>query len=151
VHLASLRSDSADGTLIVVNRAGTRFATGTAVARTLQAALDDWERTRPALEELSAAVERDAVGTTPLDPRTLAAPLPRAYEWVDGSAYLSHIALVRRARGVSCLVERRTRELLETGTAKTPYLVPGDRIRIEMRDANGRDIFGSIEQEVVAA
>jgi fumarylacetoacetate (FAA) hydrolase len=55
------------------------------------------------------------------------------------------------ARGVSCLVERRMREMIDTGAATTPYLRPGDRVRIEMLDAAGRNVFGSIEQEVVAA
>jgi len=54
------------------------------------------------------------------------------------------------ARGVSCLVERRMRETIESGAATTPFLRPGDRIRIEMLDAAGRNVFGSIEQEVVA-
>ena len=54
------------------------------------------------------------------------------------------------ARGVSCLVERRTRETLDSGGPKTPYLQAGDRVRIEMLDADGRNVFGSIEQEVVA-
>jgi fumarylacetoacetate (FAA) hydrolase len=325
VHLATLRDDTADGTLIVVDRGGQRFAPAGGIARTLQAALDDWEHAAKALGELASAVEKDAVRTMPVDLAALSAPLPRAYEWVDGSAYLSHIALVRRARGaelpktlhteplvyqggsgvllgprdalalpnadwgldfeseiavilgatpqgtrsagaaahvrllmlandvtyrglvpaelekgfgffsskpatafspfavtpdelgdawqagrvhlrlrstlngvlvgdpdagapmhfsfydliehisrtrsfapgtilgsgtvsnedpargVSCLVERRTREILETGAAKTPYLAPGDRIVIEMLDARGRSIFGSIEQEVVAS
>jgi fumarylacetoacetate (FAA) hydrolase len=52
-------------------------------------------------------------------------------------------------RGVSCLVERRMRETIDTGAATTPYLRAGDRIRIEMLDAAGRNLFGSIDQEVV--
>jgi fumarylacetoacetate (FAA) hydrolase len=324
VLLSTLRDGTPDGTLIVVSANGERFERATGVARTLQAALDDWDRVSPALASLSVAVERDATGTEQVQRSALAAPLPRAYEWVDGSAYLSHIALVRKARGaevpktlrteplvyqggsgvllgatdplvlpnpdwgldfeaeiavvlgrtpmgtkseqasryvrlvmlandvtyrglvpaelekgfgffsskpatafspfaltpdelgpawqqgrvhlplrsslngvlmgdpdagepmhfsfydlvehitkarsftagtilgsgtvsnedpargVSCLVERRMRETIESGAATTPYLRPGDRVRIEMLDAAGRNLFGSIEQEVVA-
>jgi len=322
--LATLRDETPDGTLIVVSRRGDRFAPAAAIARTLQGALDDWDRAHAALASLFAAVETGSVPTQPVDLNALAAPLPRAYEWVDGSAYLSHIALVRKARGaevpktlrteplvyqggsgvllgataplvlpnpdwgldfegevavvlgatpagtrsvrasqyvrlvmlandvtyrglvpaelekafgffsskpatafspfaatpdelgpawqdgrvhlplrstlngvlvgdpdagapmhfsfydlvehitktrgftagtilgsgtvsnedpargVSCLVERRMRETIESGAATTPFLRPGDRIRIEMLDAAGRNVFGSIEQEVVA-
>jgi len=98
MRLATLRDGSPDGTLVVVGRDG-EYAHASSVARTLQAALDDWEHARPALEHLAASLDDGKVRAEPLDPRTLAAPLPRAYEWVDGSAYPSHVALVRRARG----------------------------------------------------
>ncbi len=324
MRLATLRDGTPDGALVVVGATGEEFVRATSVARTLQSALDDWENTRPALEGLAAALHAGKVRAEPLDLRALSAPLPRAYEWVDGSAYLSHIALVRKARGaelpktllteplvyqggsgvllgprdplvlpnpewgldfegevavvlgatprgtsslaaepyvrlvllandvtyrslvpaelekgfgffvskpatafspfavtpdelgdawregrvhlrlrsllngvlvgdpdagrpmhfsfhdliqhitrsrsftagtilgsgtvsnedpargVSCLVERRTRETLDSGAPKTPYLQAGDRVRIEMLDAGGRNVFGSIEQEVTA-
>jgi fumarylacetoacetate (FAA) hydrolase len=323
VRLATLRDGTSDGTLIVVAHDAVRFTRATAIARTMQAAQDDWERARPALEELALSLDGTPSSGEPLDVGALAAPLPRAYEWIDGSAYLSHIALVRKARGaalpatlqteplvyqggsgvllgardalalgntewgldfegevavmvgpvaratradraaphvrlvmlandvtyrglvpaelekgfgffvskpatafspfavtpdelgpawrdgrvhlrlrstlngtlvgdpdtgepmhfsffdlvahvtktrsltagtvigsgtvsnedpargVSCLVERRTRETIELGSPRTPYLGAGDRIRIEMLDANGRNVFGSIDQEVV--
>jgi fumarylacetoacetate (FAA) hydrolase len=56
-----------------------------------------------------------------------------------------------RARGVSCLAERRMIETIEQGKAQTPFMQPGDTIRIEMLDAAGRNLFGSIEQRVVSA
>jgi fumarylacetoacetate (FAA) hydrolase len=323
MRLSTLRDDTPDGALVVVSRDGERFVRASGVARTLQGALDDWDRARPALERLAGSLDAGA-RSEPLDVTALSAPLPRAYEWVDGSAFLSHIALVRRARGaelpktlcteplvyqggsgvllgprdplvlpqdewgldfegevavvlgptprgtssaraaqfvrlvmlandvtyrslvppelekgfgffvskpatafspfavtpdelgdafrggrvhlrlrctlndalagdpdagapmhfsfydliehitksrsftagtilgsgtvsnedpargVSCIVERRTRETLESGTPKTPYLAAGDRVRIEMLDAQGWNVFGSIEQEVVA-
>lgn len=324
MRLATLRDGTPDGTLVVIGRSGEHFTRADGVAGTLQAALDDWESTRPGLERLSRALDDGKLRGEPVDTRALAAPLPRAYEWVDGSAFLSHIALVRKARGaelpktlrteplvyqggsgvllgprdplvlpnpdwgldfegevavvlgatpqgtrsedaephvrlvllandvtyrglvpaelekgfgffvskpatafspfavtpdelggafregrlhlrlrsllngalvgdpdagapmhfsfhdlvqhitktrsfcagtilgsgtvsnddpargVSCLVERRTRETLDFGGPKTPYLQAGDRVRIEMLDAGGRNVFGSIEQEVVA-
>ncbi len=323
MRLSSLRDETPDGLLIVVARDSARFTRATSIARTMQAALDDWERVHPALQALSAALESGRASAEPLDVAELTAPLPRAYEWVDASAFLSHIVLVRKARGaelprtlrteplvyqggsgvllgpreplrapapewgldfegevavvlgavpegtrssdaapyvrlamlandvtyrglapaelekgfgfftskpatafspfavtldelgdawrggrvhlrlrstlngvlvgdpdasamhfsfydlvehitktrsltagtilgsgtvsnedpergVSCLVERRTRETLDSGGPRTPYLEPGDRIRIEMLDAQGRSIFGSIDQAVLA-
>jgi fumarylacetoacetate (FAA) hydrolase len=99
VKLATLRDGSRDGTLVVVRRDGTTFARARAVAPTLQAALDEWERAAPDLAELAARVEVGGVATEPLDPRALASPLPRAFEWIDASAYLNHVRLVRKARG----------------------------------------------------
>lgn len=98
MKLASLKRGR-DGELIVVARDAQRFAPATAIAPTLQAALDDWERASPRLVALAADLESRVVVGEPLDPRRLASPLPRAYEWVDGSAYLNHIVLVRKARG----------------------------------------------------
>jgi fumarylacetoacetate (FAA) hydrolase len=93
MRLATLRDGTRDGALVVVAPDGRRFARASRVAPTLQAALDDWARAAPALAVLEAAAHE------PLDPRHLGPPLPRAYEWVDGSAFLNHVVLVRRARG----------------------------------------------------
>jgi fumarylacetoacetate (FAA) hydrolase len=99
MRLASLRADGRDGVLVVVARSGDRCARASAVVSTLQAALDDWERAAPALAELALALDSGRVSGEPLDIAALAPPLPRAYEWIDASAYLNHIVLVRRARG----------------------------------------------------
>jgi fumarylacetoacetate (FAA) hydrolase len=99
VKLATLRDGSRDGTLVVVRHDGTAFARARAIAPTLQAALDDWERAVPELTELAARVDAGGAATEPLDTRALAPPLPRAYEWIDASAYLNHVRLVRKARG----------------------------------------------------
>ena len=84
---------------MVVGRDGQRFARATGIAPTLQAALDGWNRAAPLLAELAARLEAGAADTEPLDETRLGPPLPRAYEWVDGSAYLTHVRLVRKARG----------------------------------------------------
>lgn len=99
MKLATLRDGSRDGELAVVARRGDRFTRARGIVKSLQAALDDWDRVRPELEALSVALENRRVGDEPLDPGDLLAPLPRAYEWVDASAYLSHVVLVRKARG----------------------------------------------------
>jgi fumarylacetoacetate (FAA) hydrolase len=99
MRLATLSDGTRDGRLAVVRRDGEAFAPAAHVAPTLQAALDDWGRCEPALRALQADVDRGAAPAEPLHPESLHAPLPRAYEWVDGSAYLNHVRLVRKARG----------------------------------------------------
>lgn len=99
MKLASLRQGR-DGQLVVVDRALQRCVPVPQVAATLQQALDDWARTAPALRDIAAALERGAMaGALPFDARACAAPLPRAHHWVDGSAYVNHVELVRKARG----------------------------------------------------
>jgi fumarylacetoacetate (FAA) hydrolase len=99
MKLATLRDGTRDGALVVVRPDGRAFAPARDAARTLQAALDSWGTSAPKLRALSLALASGAVRGEPLDVHRLAAPLPRAYEWVDGSAYLNHVRLVRKARG----------------------------------------------------
>lgn len=89
---------SRDGRLIVVRRDLSTFVSVHDIAPTLQAALDDWNTLAPQLQERANALENGELSDQPLDPTQLLAPLPRAYEWVDGSAYINHIILVRKAR-----------------------------------------------------
>ena len=98
MKLASLRHGR-DGRLIVVSNDLTRYADAAPVAPTLQAALDDWDRIAPALKTLAAGLESGSIPGEPFDETAVAAPLPRAYQWADGSAYVNHVALVRRGRG----------------------------------------------------
>jgi len=100
MKLGSLKEGGRDGTLVVVSRDLARAVKASAVAPSLQAALDDWSNTAPRLNALSEQLNAGkAAGEFALDVAALAAPLPRAYEFVDGSAYLPHVARVRRARG----------------------------------------------------
>jgi fumarylacetoacetate (FAA) hydrolase len=99
MRLGTLADGSRDGALVVVDRAGTRCARASGVASSLQRALDDWPRCEPLLRALALGLERGEVAGEPLEQGAFAAPLPRAYEWVDGSAYLNHVVLVRKARG----------------------------------------------------
>jgi len=100
MKLGSLKEGGRDGTLIVVSRDLSRGVRATGIADTLQRALEDWSNTAPRLNALYDALnEGNAEGAFDIDMAALAAPLPRAYEFVDGSAYLPHVERVRRARG----------------------------------------------------
>jgi len=324
MRLATLRDQTRDGQLVVVDQTGTRWLSAREVAPSLQAALDRWSETAPRLKALARALDSGEQAGRAFETESIAAPLPRAYEWLDGSAFIEHVILVRKARGaappetlltdplmyqgasgvllgardpvplvdpafgldfesevcvivddvplgvgvedaashiklfvlcndltlrnlvpaelakgfgflqskpatafspfaitpdelgahlrdarvhlplstwlngervghpdagamhfsfaeliahaartralmagtilgsgtvsntdasrgVSCLAERRAREMIEHGAARTPFLRVGDRVRIEMQDASGRDLFGAIDQEVVPA
>jgi fumarylacetoacetate (FAA) hydrolase len=99
VKLASLKNGGRDGTLVVVSGDLSR-AVPAAAAPTLQAALDDWDRCSPLLRAQADALEKgEAADAFDLSVGDLAAPLPRAYQFLDGSAYLAHVERVRRARG----------------------------------------------------
>jgi fumarylacetoacetate (FAA) hydrolase len=100
LKLASLKSGGRDGTLVVVSRDLTRAVAVPDIAMTLQIALDDWEETAPLLEEVAGHLESGHVGGEfAFDRLKTASPLPRAYHWADGSAYVNHVELVRKARG----------------------------------------------------
>jgi fumarylacetoacetate (FAA) hydrolase len=115
MKLATLRDGGRDGTLIVVSRDGSRYTPATGIAPTLQAALDDWTHVEPALRQLADRLQHEPIGGLPLDPTKLHAPLPRAYEWVDGSAFLNHVILVRKARGAEPPETLRTDPLVYQG------------------------------------
>src|SRR6185295_2293653 len=99
VKLATLKDGTRDGRLMVVSR-DLRSAALLPAARNLQAALDDWRSVAPHLEELTDKLNSGRVrDTAEFQPRDCHAPLPRAYQWADGSAYVNHVELVRKARG----------------------------------------------------
>jgi len=98
MKLASLKSGR-DGRLVVVSRDLAHYCAADNIVPTLQAALDDWDRVAPRLEVLARDVEHHAVPLERFHEREAASPLPRAYQWADGSAYINHVELVRRARG----------------------------------------------------
>src|SRR5262249_24049716 len=97
MKLASLRGGR-DGRLLVVSRDLERAVEAAEIASTLQAALDDWATAAPQLAALAERLERDAVASFAFRPVDCAALLPRAYQWADGSAYVNHVELLRRAR-----------------------------------------------------
>ncbi|MGX7926354.1 fumarylacetoacetate hydrolase family protein [Tsuneonella sp. HG094] len=98
MKLASLKHGR-DGKLVVVSKDLTRYCAADNIAPTLQAALDDWERVSPYLEALYRDVEHWSVPCGRFHEHDAMSPLPRAYQWADGSAYINHVELVRQARG----------------------------------------------------
>ena len=100
MKLASL-TGGRDGRLAVVSRDLSRAALASAIAPTMQAALDDWRHAKPALAELAVELEAGRAKSVVFNSDDALAPLPRAYHWVDGSAYVNHVELVRKARGAT--------------------------------------------------
>ena len=98
MKLASLKGGR-DGRLVVVSNDLAWYADASHIDPTLQAALDDWERYEPLLQLLATDLEHEAIPRERFHEREAASPLPRAYQWADGSAYVNHVALVRQARG----------------------------------------------------
>src|SRR6218665_813531 len=98
MKLATLKNCKRDGQLVVVSRDLRSCAPATGIAGTLQAALDDWAAVKPALEQLYAQLNDGAAREVqPFDETRCHSPLPRAYQWADGSAYINHVELVRKA------------------------------------------------------
>lgn len=141
MKLASLKAGGRDGELIVVDRALRNAVRVTAIAGTLQAALDDWQRVAPELERVSAALQRGELARAfPFEPQACAAPLPRAYHWVDGSAYVNHVELVRKARGAE-LPESFWHEPLMYQGGSDDFIGPRDPIVVPCEDY-GIDLEG---------
>lgn len=127
MKLGSLKTGGRDGTLIVVNRALDRYVAAGEIAPTLQAALDNWEATAPRLNALAEQLAQGAVESLPLEMTALASPFPRAYEFVDGSAYLPHVERVRKARGAEVPESFYTDPLMYQATS-AGFLGPRDPV-----------------------
>ena len=134
MKLGSLKEGGRDGTLIVVSRYLKHAVKATGIAATLQAALDDWSNAAPRLNALSDELNAGkAQGAFALDMSKLAAPLPRAYEFVDGSAYLPHVARVRRARGAEVPESFYVDPLMYQATS-AGFLGPRDPVVVSSED-----------------
>ncbi|MUV13709.1 fumarylacetoacetate hydrolase family protein [Noviluteimonas gilva] len=130
MKLGSLKEGGRDGTLIVVSRDLKRGVRATTIAPTLQRALEDWSNTAPRLNALSDALDAgDAPDAFDIDMAALAAPLPRAYEFVDGSAYLPHVERVRRARGAEVPESFYVDPLMYQATS-AGFLGPRDAVKV---------------------
>ena len=140
MKLASLKGGR-DGRLVVVSRDLARCADASAVAPTMQAALDDWDAIAPKLRDLAEALEAGRIAGVPFDQEQCAAPLPRAHGWADGSAYVNHVALVRRARGAELPASFWTDPLMYRG-ASDGFL--GCRDPIVGDPAWGLDLEGEV-------
>ncbi|HLU06435.1 MAG TPA: fumarylacetoacetate hydrolase family protein [Woeseiaceae bacterium] len=130
MKLASLKTGGRDGTLVVVSRDLTRAVAVRDIAPTLQSVLDDWDQTAPLLEEVAEHLEQGSIAREfPFDPASVASPLPRAYHWVDGSAYVNHVELVRKARGAE-MPESFWHDPLVYQGGSDDLLGPRDDIRV---------------------
>ncbi|MBW2736067.1 MAG: fumarylacetoacetate hydrolase family protein, partial [Deltaproteobacteria bacterium] len=128
MKLATLKRGGRDGTLVVVDKTLERAVEVAEIAPTMQAALDDWAAVAPKLQQVYAGIAEDARAFA-LDTRELAAPLPRAYQWVDGSAYVTHVELVRKARGATLPDHFWTDPLMYQGCSDS-FLGPQDAIEM---------------------
>jgi fumarylacetoacetate (FAA) hydrolase len=146
MKLGSLKEGGRDGTLVVVSRDLSHAVRADGIAATLQRALEDWSSTAPRLnalsERLNAAIAAGTPGTVDgafaLDPAVLAAPLPRAYEFVDGSAYLPHVERVRKARNAEVPASFYVDPLMYQATSagfygpRDPVVVPSEAYGIDL-------------------
>ena len=144
MKLASLKQGGRDGTLIVVNHDLSMAVVADGIAPTLQQALEDWSNAAPRLNALSENLNAGhAANAFALDMNALAAPLPRAFEFVDGSAYLPHVARVRKARGAEVPASFYSDPLMYQATS-AGFLGPRDAVVVPS-EAYGIDL----EAEVV--
>ncbi|RQR70940.1 MULTISPECIES: fumarylacetoacetate hydrolase family protein [unclassified Burkholderia] len=134
MKLASLKNGTRDGALIVVSRDLTCAVAAGDIAPTLQAAIDRWSYAEPLLRARSAALEDGVMADAfAFDPARVASPLPRAYQWLDGSAYLSHVELVRKARGAEMPRAFLSDPLMYQGSSDY-FTGPRDPVLVESED-----------------
>ncbi|MGZ5925689.1 MAG: fumarylacetoacetate hydrolase family protein [Rhizomicrobium sp.] len=142
MKLASLKGGR-DGRLAVVSRDLARAVVVRDIAPTLQAALDDWDKIAPKLEAIYGALSGGRIEDSfAFDPKNCASPLPRAYQWADGSAYVTHVELVRKARGAEMPQSFWTDPLLYQGGSDS-FLGPTDPI-VAADEAWGIDMEGEV-------
>lgn len=144
MKLATLEGPGRDGRLVVVSDDLARAVEVERIAPTLQAALDDWAAMAPALSRAAESLERGELDSEAFafDPSACTAPLPRAYQFADGSAYLNHVELVRRARGAELPESLRTDPLMYQG-ASDGFLGPHDPIEVA-DEAYGIDLEAEV-------
>ena len=143
MKLATLKTGGRDGRLIVVSRDLKRAVAASEVALSLQVVLDDWHGKAPKLAQRSAALNSGrAADAFDFDPNRCASPLPRAYQWADGSAYVNHVELVRKARGAQMPPSFWTDPLMYQGGSDT-FLGPCDPILAQSEDW-GIDLEGEV-------
>jgi fumarylacetoacetate (FAA) hydrolase len=134
MKLATLKEGGRDGTLIVVNKDMTLAVRVPRIAGTMQNALDDWAEKSPRLEEVYRQINNGPVeGSFTFNPAAVAAPLPRAYQWADGSSYVVHVELVRKARGAELPENFWTDPLMYQGGSDN-FIGPCDAIEVESED-----------------
>lgn len=142
MKLATLKNGTRDGRLVVVSKDLTRCTDAASIAATLQYALDDWEHKAPRLQQLSEQLELGSVPSFRFHEHDCESPLPRAYQWADGSAYINHVELVRKARGAEVPESFYDDPLMYQGGSDA-FLGPRDAIPLK-DTAWGCDMEGEI-------
>jgi fumarylacetoacetate (FAA) hydrolase len=142
MKLATLKDASRDGRLVAVSRDLTRAIAAGEIAATLQAALDAWDVAAPRLADLAEALERGTVPSFRFHEHDCHSPLPRAFQWVDGSAYVNHVELVRKARGAEMPPSFWTDPLMYQG-GSDGFLGPRDPI-VLADESWGIDMEGEV-------
>lgn len=132
MKLASLKHGR-DGKLVVVSRDLSRYVSAETVAPTMQAALDEWHTTESKLRDIYEALESGSITSDKFDPTLCDAPLPRSYHWADGSAYVTHVELVRKTRNAVLPDSFWTDPLMYMG-ASDAFLGPNDDIPFEKEE-----------------
>ncbi|KGY12666.1 2-keto-4-pentenoate hydratase [Vibrio tubiashii] len=143
MKLATLKNDSRDGLLVVVNRALSKCVAVPEVAQTLQEALDNWNHVESQLNEVYLALNNgELTSEMPFDPTLCESPLPRAFQWADGSAYVNHVELVRKARGAEMPPSFWTDPLMYQGGSDA-FIGPCDDIPVASEEW-GIDFEGEV-------
>jgi fumarylacetoacetate (FAA) hydrolase len=134
MKLATLKDGTRDGQLVVVSRDLKTAAVADGIAPTLQRALDDWQFISPQLEKLYEQLNLGGARRTfEFEPANCMAPLPRAFQWADGSSYVNHVELVRRARGADMPASFWQEPLMYQG-GSDDFIGPGDDIELPLED-----------------
>ena len=141
MKLASLK-DGRDGRLVIVSRDLSQAVEASDIAPTLQAALDEWDIVAPQLEARFELLQAGQIESFAFDQAACASPLPRAFTWMDGSAYLNHVELVRKARGAEVPESFYSDPLMYQGGSDT-FIGPRDAI-IASDEAHGIDMEAEI-------
>lgn len=127
MKLATLKQGGRDGTLVVVSRDLSRCRAVPAIARTMLAAMDDWATVEPQLRQVYEALNSGALEGEPFDQAACHSPLPRTWQWADGSAYINHVELVRRARNAEVPASFYTDPLMYQGCSDG-FIAPTDKV-----------------------
>ncbi|HEV7317794.1 MAG TPA: fumarylacetoacetate hydrolase family protein [Ensifer sp.] len=142
MKLATLKDSTRDGKLVVVSRDLTRCSEVGHIARSLQAALDDWAHAGPRLARVAEGIETGSQPTIRFHEHDALSPLPRAYQWADGSAYVNHVELVRKARNAEMPASFWTDPLMYQGGSDS-FIAPRDPIPVA-DESFGVDMEGEV-------
>lgn len=161
MKLATLRNGRPDGQLVVVSSDLERCVSAGRIAPNLQAAMDEWGRAEPALTALAAQLDAGEIAGQVFDPKAAHAPLPRAYQWIDGSAYMSHLERVRSLKGSKDEELQSIRPLLYQGgsdslsAATAPIVVASEDLALDFEGEVGVIIgavpMGATRQQAASA